>query len=506
VLLGDLVQTSRRVAETRGRLAKIEQLATLLRRTDPEEIETAIAFLSGQPRQGRIGIGYATLQSARSVGAATVTALTLGAVDMLLQRLATTAGKGSTEVKQQLLRELFGRATADEQDFLIRLGVGELRQGALEGVLAEAVARAAAVEPDAVRRATMVAGDLGRVAHAALTQGAAGLAAFHVELFRPLQPMLAQAAADVQDALTRLGEAAFEYKLDGARIQVHKRADRVSVYSRQLNDVTPAVPEVVAAVRGLALAEAILDGEAIALRPDGTPLPFQVTMRRFGRKLDVARLQGELPLAAFFFDLLYAEGASLLDQPYARRFAALAAAVPEEHRVPRLVTADADAAEAFFRQAIAAGHEGLMAKALDAGYDAGARGAAWLKVKPANTLDLVVLAAEWGHGRRRGRLSNLHLGARDPSGGFVMLGKTFKGLTDQMLEWQTRELLARETHRDSYVVYVRPELVVEVAFNGIQASPQYPGGVALRFARVVRYRPDKGPDQADTIDSVRQAK
>ncbi|HEX4628206.1 MAG TPA: ATP-dependent DNA ligase, partial [Gemmatimonadales bacterium] len=435
MLLDELVQTSRRVAQTRGRLAKIDQLAAVLRRAEPDEIETAISFLSGAPRQGRIGIGYATLEAARSgaTAEALTPTLTLAAVDALLQRLATTGGKGSAEVKQQLLGELFGRATAPEQEFLVRLGIGELRQGALEGLVAEAVARAAGVDADAVRRATMLAGDLGRVAHAALTQGAAGLAGFHIELFRPLQPMLAQPAADVPDALTRLGEAAFEYKLDGARIQAHKQGDLVRVYSRQLNDVTTAVPEVVAAVRRLPLEDAILDGEAIALRPDGTPLPFQVTMRRFGRKLDVARLQAELPLAPFFFDVLYADGASLLDQPYARRFAALAAAVPAVQRVPRLVTADASAAAAFFERAIAAGQEGLMAKALDAGYDAGARGAAWLKVKPAHTLDLVVLAAEWGHGRRRGWLSNLHLGARDPdTDGFVMVGKTFKGLTDEL--------------------------------------------------------------------------
>jgi DNA ligase 1 len=505
VLLDELVQTSRRVAETRGRLAKIELLATLIRRADSDEIETLIAFLSGTPRQGRIGVGYAALHGARSVAAAAAPTLTLAAVDAVLQRLATTTGKGSAQAKEKLLGELFGRSSAAEQEFLVRLGVGELRQGALEGLVTEAVARAAGLDADQVRRATMLAGDLGRVAHAALTRGAAGLAGFHIELFRPLQPMLAQAADDVQDALTRLGEAAFEYKLDGARIQVHKRRDLVRVFSRQLNDVTAAVPEVVMAADRLPLTEAILDGEAIALRPDGTPLPFQVTMRRFGRKLDVAKLQGELPLVAFFFDILYADGVALLDQPYERRFAALAAAVPDQQRMPRLVTADPRAAAAFFEQAIAAGHEGLMAKALAATYDAGARGAAWLKVKPAHTLDLVVLAAEWGHGRRRGRLSNLHLGARDPrSGGFVMLGKTFKGMTDEMLEWQTAQLLARETHRESYVVYVRPELVVEVAFNGIQASPQYAGGVALRFARVVRYRPDKGPDQADTIETVRE--
>jgi len=506
VLLNELVQTSRRLAETRGRLAKIELVAALLKRTGPEEIEIATAFLSGSLRQGRIGIGYATLQAAKREHAADGPTLDLARVDTTLQRLADTTGKGSAQTKERLLGELFARGTADEQEFLLRLIIGELRQGALEGLVTEAVARAAGLEAEAVRRATMLAADLGRVARAALTQGAAGLTAFRVELFHPLQPMLAQAADDVTDALARLGngQAAFEYKLDGARIQVHKAGDEVRVFSRELNDVTPAVPEVVEAVRRLPLTDAILDGEAIAVRPDGTPLPFQVTMRRFGRKLDVERLRAELPLAPFFFDVLYADGAVLLGEPYARRFAVLERLVAPGARVPRLVTRDALLAGQFFDQAIAAGHEGLMAKALDARYDAGARGAAWLKLKPTHTLDLVVLAAEWGHGRRRGRLSNLHLGARDAdTGEFVMLGKTFKGMTDEMLEWQTAKLLELETRRDAQVVYVRPELVVEIAFNGIQASPTYSGGLALRFARVVRYRPDKGPDQSDTIETVR---
>jgi DNA ligase-1 len=509
VLLNELVQTSRRVAETRGRLAKIELVADLLKRAGPEEIEIAIAFLSGSLRQGRIGIGWAALQAAKPERAADAPTLELAAVDAALQRLANATGKGSAQIRERILGDLFTQGMAREQEFLLRLVMGELRQGALEGLVTEAVARAAGLDAEAVRRATMLAADLGRVAHAALTRGAAGLSSFRVELLHPLQPMLAQAADDVTDALARLGkgEAAFEYKLDGARIQVHKAGDEVRVFSRQLNDVTQAVPEVVDAVRRLPLTDAILDGEAIALRPDGTPLPFQVTMRRFGRKLDVERLRAELPLAPFFFDILYADGVPLLDEPYARRFAALAAAVPGEQRVARIVTSDAGEAAAFFERAIAAGQEGLMAKALDARYDAGARGAAWLKLKPAHTLDLVVLAAEWGHGRRRGRLSNLHLGARDAdpaSGGFVMLGKTFKGMTDEMLEWQTAKLLELETRRDAHVVYVRPELVVEVAFNGIQASPTYSGGLALRFARVLRYRPDKGPDQSDTIETVRE--
>ncbi len=509
MLLHDLVQTSRRVAETSGRLAKIELLAGLLARTAPDEIETAIAFFSGGPPQGRLGVGYATLQAARGQPAVAVPRLELGAVVAALQRLAQKTGPGSVLAKKQMLGELFASATHDEQGFLLRLLTGELRQGALEGLVTEAVARAAGQDAEVIRRATMVAGDLGAVARAAIMQGAAGLDGFRVQVFRPLQPMLAQAADDPSDALAQLGggEAAFEYKLDGARIQAHKSGDQVRVFSRQLNDVTQAVPEVVDVARGLAVREVILDGEAIALRPDGVPLPFQVTMRRFGRKLDVESLRAELPLASFFFDILYADGASLLDEPYRRRFEILAATVPASTLVPRLVTADAREATAFFERAIAAGQEGLMAKALDAHYDAGARGAAWLKVKPAQTLDLVVLAAEWGHGRRHGRLSNIHLGARDPTGGggpFVMLGKTFKGMTDALLEWQTTKLLELETSRTGHVVYVRPELVVEVAFNGIQTSPTYPGGLALRFARVVRYRPDKGPAEADTIDTVRE--
>ncbi len=513
MLLHDLVQTSQRVAQTPGRLEKVDLLSGLLGRAAPQEIAILIAFLSGSPRQAKLGVGYASLQAARPPSAAdpapTARGLSLADVDAVLERVATATGKGSAQTKQRLLGELFARATADEQDLLFRLLIGELRHGALEGLLVEAVARAADLEPDAVRRATMLAADLGAVARAALTQGAAGLAAFRATLFRPLQPMLAQAADDVGDALSQLGgrEAAFEYKLDGARIQVHKGGEDVRVFSRQQNDVTVAVPEVVEAARRVRAREAILDGEAIALRDDGTPRPFQVTMRRFGRKLDVAGLRSELPLTAFFFDILYADGAVLLDEPYTRRWTALAALVPAEAVVPRLVTRDAAAATAFYERAVAAGHEGLMAKALDAPYQAGARGAAWLKVKPAHTLDLVVLAAEWGHGRRRGWLSNIHLGARDPEGnGFVMLGKTFKGMTDAMLEWQTKRLLELETAREGegHVVQVRPELVVEVAFNDIQASPHYPGGLALRFARVKRYRPDKAAADADTIATVRE--
>jgi DNA ligase-1 len=351
----------------------------------------------------------------------------------------------------------------------------------------------------------MLAGDLGAVAVAALTEGAAGLSRFAVRLFQGIKPMLAQTATDVADALTRFGAAAFEFKLDGARVQVHKAGNEVKVFSRLLNDVTIAVPEVVEAVCRLPFNDVILDGEAIALTADGRPLPFQTTMRRFGRKLDVERLRGDLPLTPFFFDILYADGASVLAEPYSRRYDVLAIHVPEAQRPPRLVTADQREAQAFFDAALRAGHEGLMAKSLAAPYEAGARGAAWMKIKQANTLDLVVLAAEWGHGRRRDWLSNLHLGARDSVGaGFVMLGKTFKGMTDELLEWQTKRLSELEVRREGHVVYVRPELVVEVAFNGLQESPHYPGGLALRFARVVRYREDKKAEEADTIETVRR--
>jgi DNA ligase-1 len=505
MLLQTLVETSRQVAATSGRNKKIDLLATLLKQAPPEEIETTIAYLSGTLRQSKLGVGWATLQAARAAAAPTPT-LTIAELDAILTQVAATSGKGSAAAKGQLLNALVARLTTEEQDFVVRLLTGELRQGALEGLMVEALARAAGLEADDIRRAAMLAGDLGAVAVAALTQGARGLEQFKVQLFRPIRPMLAQTATDVADAFEQFGAgpAAFEYKLDGARIQVHKRAGEVRAFSRLMNDVTVAVPEVVTSARALPFNEVILDGEAIALAADGRPLPFQTTMRRFGRKLDVAALSAELPLSAFFFDVLYADGASLLAESYSRRYEVLERCVPQAQRPPRLVTAERERAQVFFDAAVRAGHEGLMAKSLTAPYQAGARGAAWIKIKRANTLDLVVLAAEWGHGRRRGRLSNLHLGARDPAGGCVMLGKTFKGMTDELLVWQTKRLLELEVRRAGHVVYVRPELVVEVAFNGLQASTQYPGGLALRFARVVRYRDDKKAGEADTIETVRR--
>jgi DNA ligase-1 len=457
-------------------------------------------------------VGWAGLQAAAAASPvpserteAAPRPVTLLELDGAFERIAASAGKGSAETRQRILRELLARLGEDERRFLFGLITGELRQGALEGLVIEAVARAAELPAAEVRRAVMLAGDLPRVAAAVLAEGASGLATFSLQLFRPIGPMLAGAADSIDEALAELGEALVEWKLDGARVQVHKSNDDVRVYSRLLNDVTAAVPEVVETARRLERPELILEGEAIALRPDGTPLPFQTTMTRFGRRLDVARARKTVPLTLFLFDLLYLDGQSLLDEALARRAEALASTVPTELLTPRLVTSSADEARGFLESALARGHEGVMVKALDAPYEAGRRGRRWLKVKPVRTLDLVVLAAEWGHGRRHGWLSNLHLGARDPeTGGFVMLGKTFKGMTDEMLAWQTERLLELETGRDGHVVHVRPELVVEVAFNDLQASPQYPGGLALRFARVKGYRADKLARDADTIGTLRE--
>jgi DNA ligase-1 len=379
-----------------------------------------------------------------------------------------------------------------------------LRQGALEGLMIEAVAAAAALPPETVRRAAMIAGGVAAIANSALTEGVAGLSRHAIALFQPLAPMLAQPADDIDDAMARIPMAALEWKVDGARVQVHKDGAAVRLYSRTGNDVTPAAPEVADAVRAARAERLILDGEAIALKASGAPYPFQDTMRRFGRALDIDEMRKTMPLSVFFFDCLRRDDTDLVPTAATARFEALTATLPSELLIPRLVTSDVAAAQAFYDDALDRGHEGVMVKALDAAYDPGARSAKWLKVKRAHTLDLVVLAAEWGHGRRRGWLSNLHLGARDPAGGgFVMLGKTFKGMTDAMLAWQTDELLKREIARDEWTVRVRPDLVVEIAFNDLQASPRYPGGLALRFARVKGYRPDKTAADADTIDTVR---
>jgi DNA ligase-1 len=484
----------------------VGELATLLRSLEPAEVGIATRYLSGETPQGRIGVGYATLRTAAAQAAATRGTLTVADVDATLTQLTGLRGAGSAARRAQALQALFTRATAPEQEFLLHLFAGELRQGALEGIMLDAVAAAADLPTAAVRRAAMYASDLGAVAALALTQGGVALERFRLELFAPVAPMLAQTADDVGVALQQLGgEAAFEWKIDGARIQVHRDDAQVRIYTRALNEVTAAVPEIVEFVQQLPAAQLILDGEAIAFDPAGRPYPFQVTMRRFGRRLGVQELRATIPLRAYFFDCLRLGEHTLAERPTQERSAALAQVVPESARVPRLVSSSAAAAARFYEEALAAGHEGVMAKALGAPYEAGNRGASWLKIKRSHTLDLVVLGAEWGHGRRTGKLSNLHLGAREPgSGTYVMLGKTFKGLTDETLEWQTRELLAREVRRDPSTIYVRPELVVEVAFSDLQSSTRYPGGVALRLARVKGYRPDKSVQDADTMDAVRR--
>jgi DNA ligase 1 len=501
-LLAEVVRTSAAVAATSSRLAKIRLIADCLRALTPEEIEIALPWLSGDMRQGKLTLGYASLRSAMGNPASTA-GLTVTEVDGVFQGLKTIKGKGSAAARESELKNLFAKATVEEQDLLLRLIVGELRQGALEGVMLEAVAAAAELPAAEIRRAATHAGGIPQVARAALAGGKDALQQFEIKLMQPVLPMLAQPSEDVAAALEDLGTALLEWKLDGARIQVHKSGSEVRVFTRNLNDVTARVPEVVTALKDVP-SSLILDGEAIALRPDGRPHPFQVTMRRFGRKLDDEALRRELPLSVFFFDCLLRDGQSLVDLGAGERRKALQATLPAMLLTPALITAEVGKAEAFYADALAHGHEGLMVKSLDAPYEAGRRGAGWLKLKSAHTLDLVVIAVEWGSGRRKGWLSNLHLGARDPAtGSFVMLGKTFKGLTDETLEWQTRELLAREIRRDEWTVYVKPELVVEIAFNDVQQSSQYPAGMALRFARVKGYRADKRAEEADTIDTVR---
>jgi len=504
-LLANVVAASSQIAATAARSAKTRLLADLLRTLDAQELEIAVLFLSGEIRQGRIGIGPAALRACVNGGANTP-GLQLTEVDGLLDELAAIRGAGSSARRATALQTLFGRATRDEQQFLLRLLAGELRQGALAGVMIDALSAVTGVPLPELRRAAMYESNLGVIARTGLESGAAGLRQFQLQVMSPIVPMLAQTAEDVDEALQTLsGEVAFEWKMDGARIQVHKQGDEVRIFTRGLNDVTAAIQEIADAARKLPADQLVLDGEAIAFTPAGRPHAFQTTMRRFGRKLDVARMQQELPMRAFYFDCLRRDDVSLAERPTRERFEALAAVVPAAQIIPRLVTRSNDAASAFYDAAIAQGHEGLMAKSLDAPYEAGNRGASWLKIKRAHTLDLVVLAAEWGHGRRHGKLSNLHLGAFDAATGqYVMLGKTFKGLTDAMLKWQTAEFQARESHRDQFTVYVRPEIVVEIAFSDLQASPRYAGGLALRLARVKRYRPDKRVEDADTMETVRK--
>ncbi len=502
MLLVEVARTSEAVAATSARLGKVDLLAACLARLAPAEVGIGVPFLSGELTQRQIGVGWATLRELPPPAAEPT--LPLAEVDETFGRVGRLSGSGSQRERRALLSDLFGRATDVEQRFLRQLLTGELRQGALEGVMVDAVARAAGLPGRDVRRALMLRGELGPVAAAALTEGAAGLAAFRLEVGRPLLPMLAQTAESIEAAFTRFTPAAVEWKLDGARIQVHRSGADVAVFTRSLDDITGRVPEVVDAALRLPVSAAVLDGEVIALGPGGRPHPFGVTASRVGTRAGGGTVRRTVPLTPVLFDLLHLDGADLLDMPGAGRHEALAGSVPAELRVPRAVFDDIAGADAFLAEALARGHEGAMVKSLDTPYEAGRRGAGWLKVKPRHTLDLVVLAAEWGHGRRRGWLSNLHLGALDPAtGGFVMLGKTFKGLTDAMLGWQTERLRELAVDDNGWVVRVRPELLVEVAFDGVQNSPRYPGGMALRFARVLRHRPDKRVSEADTIDTVR---
>ena len=525
MLLRELAELSASVAKTRKRNEKIALLAAHFAAATGPARGLAALFLSGSVRQAKLGVGWAQVKAMRGVTPASAGSLGVVELDQQLDQLAAAKGAGSVARRLAQLTALFERATSEEQTFLSRLLLGELRQGALESLVLDALALAAQVPNHVLRRAQMLSGDLLEVARVSVEQGEAGLLAFDLTLFRPLVPMLAEPVASAREALQKLARAdepraAFETKLDGARVQVHRKGDDVKVYTRALNEVTAAVPEVVALVRTLGARELVLDGEVLALRPDGTPLPFQETMRRFGRsriavptaearaaspqRTDDGTKAGEQSLSTFFFDCLWVDGQSLLNAPTEARVAVLSRVVPAASRVARIVTDRVDEADAFFQSALDRGHEGVMAKDLGAPYFAGSRGASWLKLKQAHSLDLVVLAAEWGSGRRTGLLSNLHLGARaDDGGGFVMLGKTFKGLTDDMLREQTAQLLARETHRDAQTVYVRPELVVEILFNDVQTSPHYPGGFALRFARVKAYRPDKAAADADTVETVR---
>ena len=510
MLLLDVASASVDVGNTSSRLTKVSRIADLLHKAAPDTALVAIivSWLSGELRQRQIGVGWASLRSLPAP--ATDPTLTVAGVDATFTEIGSVSGQGSQARRAALIAGLCGAATETEQAFLLRLLGGELRQGALAGIMTDAVAKAAALPATSIQRAAMLGGNLPAVAAAALSGGAPALEAFTLRVGRPVGPMLAQTATSVDDALERHGGATiFEAKLDGARVQIHRAGDDVTVYTRSLDDVTARLPEVVEATLALPVHQLVADGEAIALRPDNRPHRFQVTASRFGRSVDVAAALAAQPLSLFFFDILHHDGVDLLDAPTTDRLAALDALVPARQRVDRLATSDPARAAEFLAATLAAGHEGVMAKSPTAPYQAGRRGAGWLKVKPVHTLDLVVLAVEWGSGRRRGKLSNIHLGARDPATGeFVMVGKTFKGMTDAMLEWQTTRFteLARggtDGSLNQRVVELRPEQVVEVALDGVQASSRYPGGVALRFARVVRYRDDKSPAEADTIDAVR---
>ncbi|MGW3832483.1 ATP-dependent DNA ligase [Streptomyces microflavus] len=506
MLLAELAQVSLEVAATSARSKKVALLAALFRDAGPDDVPVVIPYLAGRLPQGRIGVGWRSLGD--PVEPASEPTLTVTGVDAELTALAAVSGSGSQALRRERLRALFAAATADEQHFLRALLTGEVRQGALDAVAADALARAAEAPPADVRRAVMLAGSLQEVARTLLAEGPGALAAFRLTVGRPVQPMLAHTAASVTEAVDKLGPCAVEEKLDGIRVQVHRDGDRVRAFTRTLDDITDRLPELVTAVAALETGRFILDGEVIALGDDGRPRPFQETAARVGSRRDVAAAAAGVPIVPVFFDALSADGEDLLDLPYTERHTTLARLVPEHLRVRRALVpeaGDADArraAEAFLAETLERGHEGVVVKDLAAAYSAGRRGASWLKVKPVHTLDLVVLAAEWGSGRRTGKLSNLHLGARRPDGTFAMLGKTFKGLTDALLEWQTEKLRELATGEDGHVVTVRPELVVEIAYDGLQRSTRYPAGVTLRFARVLRYRDDKTAQEADTVETV----
>jgi len=522
VLLDALVTTAETVASTRSRLAKVDALATLLSRLAPEEVAPAVGFLVGKARQGRVGVGWRGLSGAMGEPA-TEPGLTIDDLDALLDRLGALSGAGSAGERNRTLRDFTARATSREQDFIARVLLGEMRTGALEGVLMDAIARASGRTGEAVRRAAMLSGDLGETALLALTGSAEELDAVGLVVGRPVLPMLAASAPTAAEALGTTGTASVEFKLDGARIQVHRQGDEVRVFTRNLADITHRLPEVVEVVRRLPVRDVILDGETLSLDEDGAPRPFQETMSRFmSSPASVPSVAGSLgagvaaPLRAalsstahpWFFDVLHVDGRDLLDEPLSTRLAELER-VAGEHRIPGEVASDPEVAERVARDALAAGQEGVVVKAIDSPYAAGRRGSSWIKVKPVHTYDLVVLAVEWGSGRRHGLLSNIHLGARDPDGefgepgGFVMVGKTFKGLTDKLLAWQTEHYQEIEVRRTPGTVWVAPTTVVEIAIDGVQRSSRYPGGIALRFARVKRYRDDKDPGEADTIGTLR---
>ncbi|WP_329556161.1 ATP-dependent DNA ligase [Streptomyces sp. NBC_00696] len=503
MLLTRLAHVSQEVAATSARSRKIALLAELFRDAEADDVPIVIPYLAGRLPQGRLGIGWKVLS--RSVEPAAEPTLTVREVDARLTALGKVSGAGSQAERGRLVGELMGAATADEQRFLFGLITGEVRQGALDAVAVEGLAQATDVPAADVRRAVMLAGSLQTVAEALLADGPAALDRFRLTVGRPVLPMLAHSATSVAEAVEKLGDCAVEEKLDGIRVQVHRDGDVVRLYTRTLDDITDRLPELTAAALELRGERFILDGEVISFDADGRPRSFQETAGRVGSRVDVATAAETVPVSPVFFDALSVDGRDLLDLPFAERHAELARLVPEPMRVRRTLVSgpeDVPAAEAFLAETLERGHEGVVVKGLDAPYNAGRRGASWLKVKPVHTLDLVVLAAEWGHGRRTGKLSNLHLGARSSDGSFAMLGKTFKGMTDALLTWQTERLQELAVASDGHVVTVRPELVVEIAYDGLQKSTRYPAGVTLRFARVVRYREDKRAEEADSVETL----